>query len=178
MNLDVEMETGTGKPIARSKPHSTCSSNKASANSLSLFRRLRSGQSVAQSITDTAEHFLEGYGKHVRSFIYDSKTLHNLQSFSSDSGIDVMIIDVQAIRCSFCGIPPFRDRSTTRYTGWIRWTRSSKTSSKKSAPAEVRKGGFAFGSRPIELPGGEDQTVIVLRTRARDRSTCSCRVGE
>ncbi len=51
---------------------------------------------MAQSIADTAEHFLEGYGKRVRSFIYDSKALHNLESFSSDSGINVMIINVQA----------------------------------------------------------------------------------
>ena len=53
-------------------------------------------EGVAQSIADTAEHFLEGYGKRVRSFIYDSKALHNLESFSSDSGINVMIINVQA----------------------------------------------------------------------------------
>ena len=42
---------------------------------------------------DTAKHLLEGYGKEIRSFVYDSKALHNLESFSSDS---VMIIDVQA----------------------------------------------------------------------------------
>jgi type III restriction enzyme len=53
-------------------------------------------EGVAQSMADTAEHFLEGYGKRVRSFIYDSKALHNLESFSSDSGINVMIINVQA----------------------------------------------------------------------------------
>ena len=36
------------------------------------------------------------YGKTVRSFIYNSKALHNLESFSSDAGINVMIINVQA----------------------------------------------------------------------------------
>jgi type III restriction enzyme len=53
-------------------------------------------EGVAQSLADTAEHFLEQYGKKIRSFIYDSKALHNLESFSSDSSINVMIINAQA----------------------------------------------------------------------------------
>ena len=53
-------------------------------------------EGVAQSLADTAEHFLEAYGKRIRSFVYDSKALHNLESFSSDSGINLMIINVQA----------------------------------------------------------------------------------
>ena len=43
-----------------------------------------------------ADHFLEQYGKKARYFVYNSKQLHNLESFSSDAGINVMIINVQA----------------------------------------------------------------------------------
>ena len=53
-------------------------------------------EGVFQSLNDTSEQFLEGYGKKVRPFIYNSKELHNLESFSSDSGINVMVINAQA----------------------------------------------------------------------------------
>jgi type III restriction enzyme len=53
-------------------------------------------EGVAQSMAAAAEHFLEAYGKKVRCFIYDSKALHILESFSSDAGINVIIINVQA----------------------------------------------------------------------------------
>lgn len=40
--------------------------------------------------------FLETYHKKARFFIYNSKQLHHLESFSSDAGINVMVINVQA----------------------------------------------------------------------------------
>lgn len=53
-------------------------------------------EGVAQSLADTAEHFLERYHKKIRHFIYESKAPHNLESFSSDAGINVMVINIQA----------------------------------------------------------------------------------
>lgn len=53
-------------------------------------------EGVSQSFKDMAGHFLEHYGKQARPFVYNSKQLHNLESFSSDAGINVMIINVQA----------------------------------------------------------------------------------
>ena len=55
-----------------------------------------SARACAQSLADTADHFLEQYGKRIRWFIYNSKELHELESFSSDAGINVMVINVQA----------------------------------------------------------------------------------
>ena len=40
------------------------------------------------------------YGKKARFFIYNSKQLHHLESFSSDAGINVMIINVQAFNAT------------------------------------------------------------------------------
>ena len=48
----------------------------------------------------TAEHFVESYGKKARFFIYNSKRLHELESFSSDAGINVMVINVQAFNAT------------------------------------------------------------------------------
>lgn len=53
-------------------------------------------EGVAKSLEITAEHFLESYQKKARFFIYNSKQLHHLESFSSDAGINVMVINVQA----------------------------------------------------------------------------------
>lgn len=53
-------------------------------------------EGVSESLKSMASWFLEQYGKRARFFIYNSKQLHNLESFSSDAGINVMIINVQA----------------------------------------------------------------------------------
>ena len=55
---------------------------------------------MRKSFEITAEHFLEDYHKRARVFIYNSKELHNLESFSSDAGINVMIINVQAFNAT------------------------------------------------------------------------------
>ena len=44
----------------------------------------------------TTEHFMQHYGKKARFFVYDSKNLNQLDSFASDAGINVMIINSQA----------------------------------------------------------------------------------
>ena len=96
VNLDVEMETGTGKTYCYIKTIFELNRQYGWCKFIVVVPSIAIREGVAQSMADTAEHFLEGYGKRVRSFIYDSKALHNLESFSSDSGINMMIINVQA----------------------------------------------------------------------------------
>jgi type III restriction enzyme len=57
-------------------------------------------EGVHKSFEITAEHFLEQYSKRARFFIYNSKQLHNLESFSSDAGVNAMIINVQAFNAT------------------------------------------------------------------------------
>lgn len=45
-------------------------------------------EGVTKLLAITAEHFLESYQKKARFFIYNSKQLHHLESFSSDAGIN------------------------------------------------------------------------------------------
>src|ERR1035437_3593938 len=96
INLDIEMETGTGKTYCYIKTVFELNKRYGWSKFIVVVPSIAIREGVTQSMADTAEHFLEGYGKRVRSFIYDSKALHNLESFSSDSGINVMIINVQA----------------------------------------------------------------------------------
>ena len=53
-------------------------------------------EGVYKSLQITADHFTESYGKKARFFIYNSKRLHELESFSSDAGINVMVMNIQA----------------------------------------------------------------------------------
>jgi type III restriction enzyme len=55
---------------------------------------------VSKSLQIMADHFLETYKKKARFFTYNSKQLHHLESFSSDAGINVMVINVQAFNAT------------------------------------------------------------------------------
>jgi type III restriction enzyme len=95
INLDVEMETGTGKTYCYIKTMFELNRGYGWSKFIVVVPSIAIREGVAQSFQDTAEHFLEQYGKRARWFIYNSKQLHNLESFSSDAGINVMIINVQ-----------------------------------------------------------------------------------
>jgi len=96
VNLDVEMETGTGKTYCYIKTMFELNKRYGWSKFIVVVPSIAIREGVAQSFQDTADHFLEQYHKRARTFIYNSKQLHNLESFSSDSGINVMIINVQA----------------------------------------------------------------------------------
>ena len=57
-------------------------------------------EGVKKSFEITQDHFMLHYGKKARFFIYDSSNLQKLDSFSQDSGINVMIINSQAFAAS------------------------------------------------------------------------------
>ena len=53
---------------------------------------------VYKTLQISADHLLRGsYGKKARFFIYNSKRLHELESLSLDAGINVMVINIQAL---------------------------------------------------------------------------------
>jgi type III restriction enzyme len=90
------METGTGKTYCYIKTMFELNKQYGWTKFIVVVPSIAIREGVSKSFEITAEHFLEEYGKRARSFIYDSKELHNLESYSSDAGINVMIINVQA----------------------------------------------------------------------------------
>jgi len=96
VNLDIEMETGTGKTYCYIKTFFELHRRYGWSKFIVVVPSIAIREGVFQSLTDTSEHFLEKYGKKVRPFIYNSKELHNLESFSSDAGINVIVINAQA----------------------------------------------------------------------------------
>lgn len=95
-NFDIEMETGTGKTYCYIKTifelHRACGWSKFIVVVPSIAIR----EGVAKSLEVMAEHFLESYKTKLRFFVYNSRQLHQLESFASDAGINVMIINIQA----------------------------------------------------------------------------------
>lgn len=100
VNLDIEMETGTGKTYCYIKTMFEMNKRYGWTKFIVVVPSIAIREGVYKSFEITAEHFLEDYGKRTRFFIYDSKQLHNLESYSSDGGINVMIINVQAFNAT------------------------------------------------------------------------------
>ena len=99
-NLDVEMETGTGKTYCYIKTIFELNKQYGWGKYIIMVPSVAIREGVYKSLQITADHFAESYGKKVRFFIYNSKSLHDLESFSSDSGINVMVINIQAFNAT------------------------------------------------------------------------------
>ena len=99
-NLDVEMETGTGKTYCYVKTMFELNARYGWSKFIVVVPSIAIREGVFKSLEITAEHFLDEYKKRARFFIYNSKQLHNLESFSSDAGINVMVINVQAFNAT------------------------------------------------------------------------------
>lgn len=96
LNLDVEMETGTGKTYVYIKTMFELYKQHGWSKFIIMVPSIAIREGVAKSLEMTAEHFQQEYGKKIRAFTYNSKRLHELESFSSDAGINVMVINYHA----------------------------------------------------------------------------------
>ncbi len=100
LNLDIEMETGTGKTYCYIKTMFELNKQYGWSKFIIVVPSIAIREGVAKSLEITADHFLESYQKKARFFIYNSKEPHHLESFSSDAGINVMVINVQAFNAT------------------------------------------------------------------------------
>ena len=100
LNIDIEMETGTGKTYCYIRTMFELNKKYGWSKFIVVVPSIAIREGVYKSLNMMAEHFQEQYGKKARFFIYDSKALHHLESFSSNGGINVMIINVQAFNAT------------------------------------------------------------------------------
>ena len=96
INLDIEMETGTGKTYCYIKTMFEMKKRFGWSKFIVMVPSIAIREGIYNSFQSTEKHFAESYGKKARFFIYNSRSLHELESFSSDAGINVMIINIQA----------------------------------------------------------------------------------
>lgn len=99
-SLDVEMETGTGKTYVYIKTMFELNKRYGWSKFIVVVPSVAIREGVKKSFDITVDHFMEQYNKKARYFIYSSANLNQLDSFSSDSGINVMIINTQAFAAS------------------------------------------------------------------------------
>jgi len=100
INLDIEMETGTGKTYCYIKSIFELNKRHGWSKFIVVVPSIAIREGVYKSLSITADHFQESYGKKIRFFLYNSRSLHDLESFSSGSGIQVMVINIQAFNAT------------------------------------------------------------------------------
>ena len=99
-SLDIEMETGTGKTYVYIKTMFELNKRYGWSKFIVVVPSIAIREGVNKSFSMLEDHFMEFYGRKARYFVYDSGNLNRLDSFSSDGGINVMIINTQAFAAS------------------------------------------------------------------------------
>jgi len=99
-SLDVEMETGTGKTYVYIKTIFELNKRYGWSKFIVVVPSIAIREGVYKTFQITQDHFMEHYKKKARCFIYNSKNLSALDNFSTSSGINVMIINIQAFNTS------------------------------------------------------------------------------
>jgi restriction endonuclease len=95
-NLDIEMETGTGKTYVYIKTIMELHRRHGWSRFIVVVPGVAIREGVRKAFEITAEHFRQTYGTCPRPFTYDSTRLHELERFRTGAGVQVMIINLQA----------------------------------------------------------------------------------
>ena len=98
--LDVKMETGTGKTYVYTKTMLELNRLYGWCKFIVVVPSVAIREGVAKSLENTQEHFFAQYRKKIRFFIYDSNNLTELDTYSQSSDINCMIINMQAFNAS------------------------------------------------------------------------------
>ena len=96
ISLDVEMETGTGKTYVYIKTMFELNIKYGWSKFIVVVPSIAIREGVYKSFEITQEHFMEQYHKKARYFVYNSKNLNAIDSFSQSNDINIMIINIQA----------------------------------------------------------------------------------
>lgn len=99
-SLDVEMETGTGKTYVYIKTMFELNKKYGWSKFIVVVPSIAIREGVKKSLEITADHFMENYGKKARFFVYNSSNLKDLDDYSSNPDVNVMIINTQAFAAS------------------------------------------------------------------------------
>ena len=100
INLDIEMETGTGKTYCYLRTIFELNKQYGWNKFIIIVPSIAIREGVYHSIKNTAEHFAGDYGKKARFFVYNSKNLHEIEEYSTDAGIGIMVINIQAFNAT------------------------------------------------------------------------------
>lgn len=98
--LTIEMETGTGKTFTYIKTMFELNKLYGWTKFIVVVPSIAIREGVLSSFDSMSEYFAQEYGKRIQYFVYNSKQLSKIDSFASDAGMHVMIINTQAFNTS------------------------------------------------------------------------------
>ena len=98
--LDIEMETGTGKTYVYIKTMFELNKRYGWTKFIVVVPSIAIREGVKKSFDITQDHFMEQYGKKARYFVYNSDNLNQIDTYSQSADISVMIINTQAFNTS------------------------------------------------------------------------------
>jgi type III restriction enzyme len=96
LDLDIEMETGTGKTYVYIRTMFELNKLYGFSKFIIMVPSIAIREGVKKSFEQTQDHFMDIYGKKARFFIYDSNNLAEIDSFAKSDSIQAMIINIQA----------------------------------------------------------------------------------
>lgn len=99
-SLDVEMETGTGKTYVYIKTIFELHRKYGWSKFIIVVPSIAIREGVKKSLEIMQQHFFEEYQEKIRFFVYNSSNLHDIDTFSKNPKINVMIINTQAFAAS------------------------------------------------------------------------------
>ena len=100
VSLDIEMETGTGKTYVYIKTMFELYEKYGWSKFIIVVPSIAIREGVKKTFEMTVDHFMEHYKQKARFFIYNSSNLNQLDAFSQNDKINVMIINTQAFASS------------------------------------------------------------------------------
>ena len=107
VELDVEMETGTGKTFVYTKTILELNRRYGWSKFIIVVPSIAIREGVAKSLALTDDYFYTsgvnddtGYGKHINWFVYNSSSLNDLDTFAQSPDVSVMVINMQAFNTS------------------------------------------------------------------------------
>lgn len=153
LGLDIEMETGTGKTYVYIKTMFELNKRYGWNKFIVVVPSIAIREGVNKSFNMLEDHFMEHYGKKARFFIYNSSTLQLLDSFSSDAGINVMIINTQAFATDM-------KEGATRGASRIIYTERDDFGSRKPIDVIAANRPIIIMDEPQKMEGAATQTAL------------------
>lgn len=153
LGLDIEMETGTGKTYVYIKTMFELNKRYGWNKFIVVVPSIAIREGVNKSFNMLEDHFMEHYGKKARFFIYNSSNLQLLDSFSSDAGINVMIINTQAFATDM-------NEGATRGASRIIYTERDDFGSRKPIDVIAANRPIIIMDEPQKMEGAATQTAL------------------
>lgn len=114
VNLDIEMETGTGKTYVYIDTMYRLYAAYGWSKFIIVVPSVAIREGVFQTFADTEGHFQGRYGHKVRRFIYDSSRPEPILAFSDSPGLHCLIINTQAFASEVSAAAKERESKTLR----------------------------------------------------------------